>query len=80
MILARFGVEEKAVASLTTQKFSLREIALILTLAEHSGINTDQLSIMHRDKGLSWSEIAYNLGLQPADAGKIAGKSIEKQQ
>jgi len=73
MLATRFGVTPDILTALSKQGNSLREIGLILTLAEHLKTEPEIISSLYRKKGLSWSEIAHNFGLQPADVGKLAG-------
>lgn len=77
---SRFGVTQKEMQEMVHQGYSLREIAVILTLAEHVQTAPEIISSPYREKGLSWSEIAHNFGLEPADVGKLAGKQASKQQ
>jgi hypothetical protein len=75
----RFGVTSETLNVMMQQGLSLREIALVLTLAENVHMASEIISSQYRDKGLSWSEIAHNFGLEPADVGKLAGKAASKQ-
>jgi hypothetical protein len=48
-----------------------REIILVNTLADHTGTPAQVIAAQNRENGLSWSEIAHNFGLTPADVGKL---------
>ncbi|MDW7772548.1 MAG: hypothetical protein SCH71_06620 [Desulfobulbaceae bacterium] len=68
----RFGIMPESFAALVRQGASLREIALIFTLAEHVRTTPETIFSQYHDWGFSWSQIAHNFGLQPADVGKLA--------
>ena len=80
ILSSRFGVTHKDVWEIVHQGYSLREVALIFTLAEHAHIAPEMISSQYRINDLSWSEIAHNFGLEPAAVGKLAGKPASKQQ
>lgn len=71
MLQKRFDVSGETLLSLTQSGFSPREKALVLALAEHTGIPPEKIALHNKTKGLSWSEIAHNFGLEPAEVGKL---------
>ena len=71
MLLKRFDVSGEILLSLHQSGLSPREKALVLTLAEHTGAPPKSITAQNRTKGLSWSEIAHNFGLEPAEVGKL---------
>lgn len=77
MLRSRFGVTGEAVNTMLRQDLTLREISLALTLAEHVRTDPAVISSQYRSRGRSWSEIAHNFGLQPADVGKLAGETVQ---
>ncbi len=80
MFLDRFSVSDSIFRSLQAQGLVSREIALVLVLAGHMQVEPEDIYIQYKNKGLSWSEIAYNFGLEPADVGKFAGQSPSDQK
>jgi hypothetical protein len=75
MISERFARQPREIEALREGGLELREIILLLTLADHSGIDPGSILAQHRQKNLSWSAIAHNFGLQPAAAGKLLSPS-----
>jgi hypothetical protein len=71
MLQKRFDVSDETLLSLNQAGLSPRETALVLTLAEHVGIPPGKIAAQNRTNGLSWSEIAHNFGLAPAEVGKL---------
>jgi hypothetical protein len=71
MLQKRFDVSGEILLSLNQRGLSLPETALALTLAEHAGVLPEIIAAQNRVDGLSWSEIAHNFGLQPAEVGKL---------
>jgi hypothetical protein len=71
MLRKRFDVSGESLFSLTQSGLSPREAALVLALAEHAGVPPGKIAAQYRTKGLSWSEIAHNFGLKPAEVGKL---------
>jgi hypothetical protein len=71
MLRKRFDVSGEILLSLNQTGLLPRETALVLTLAEHVGIPAGKIAAQNKTKGLSWSEIAHNFGLAPAEVGKL---------
>lgn len=66
----RFGTTPETITELTEKSLTLKETVLVLTLADHTGTRPDVIASFHKN-GLSWSEIAHNIGLSPAKVGKL---------
>ncbi len=79
MIRERFARQPREIETLQQDGLELREIVLLLTLADHSGTEPAAILALHRQEGLSWSAIAHNFGLEPADAGKLLAPSSPDQ-
>jgi len=71
MIISRFSSTQESLALLRDKKFTAKEIILIHTLASHTGTSVLAITDQYRKNGFSWSEIAYNFGLEPANVGKL---------
>ena len=71
MINARFSSTQESLELLRDKKFTAKEIILVHTLASHTGSPILAITDQYRKNGLSWSEIAYNFGLEPANVGKL---------
>jgi len=72
LLLVRFfSVGQEQLASLHRRNLSAKEITLLLTLSAKSGIDVGTLADFARKQGLSYSEIAFNLGFQPSDMKKV---------
>ncbi len=71
MIISRFSLSQESLALLKNIDLNSREIILANTLANHTDSPVLAIADQYRKKGLSWSEIAYNFGLEPADVGKL---------
>lgn len=71
LIIARFPSGRESLQQLKSTRLTAREIVLANTLADHSGTSVQAISKQYLDKGFSWSEIAHNLGLEPAGVGKL---------
>lgn len=74
MIYARFSASPAALEELQKHNLSAKQIVLAFTLGSHAGIPVDKIVDQYRNQGRSWSEIAHNLGLEPADTGKLLEK------
>ena len=48
-----------------------KEMALLFILVHAGGLKPEALVMQYKKQGRSWSEIAYNLGLEPDAAGKL---------
>lgn len=67
-LLSRFfSVKSETLQSLRNRNLNSKEITLLLTLSAKSSIGVDQLADFVHKQGLSYSEIAYNLGFQPTE-------------
>ncbi len=66
-----FAVPRELVSSLQTDDLNGREVVLLLTLGRYSGLSLNELLDQHRRQSRSWSEIAFHLGLSPAQVGKL---------
>lgn len=71
MIFNRFSPAPESVDLLRKKGLNSREIILVNTLADHTGTPAQMIAAQNRENGLSWSEIAHNFGLAPADVGKL---------
>lgn len=71
LITSRFSPSQDELKNLQEHNLSAKQIVLAFTLGNHAGISVDKIIDQYLNQGRSWSEIAYNLGLQPADAGKL---------
>lgn len=72
LLLGRFfSVDQDQLSSLRRRNLTGKEITLLLTLAAKSGIDAGLLADFVRNQGLSYSEVAFNLGFQPSDMKKI---------
>jgi hypothetical protein len=65
-----FAVPHENINSLRKTGLNEREMALVLILAHLRDVKPANLVELSRKKGKSWSEIAHNLGIEPAVAGK----------
>jgi hypothetical protein len=75
MLQDSFAATPKTLDALRDQGLSSKEISLLLTLARHTQMEPEMISAQYREKKFSWSEIAYNFGLEPVEVGKLAGQS-----
>jgi hypothetical protein len=71
MIISRFSLPQESLALLKNNDLNSREIILANTLAGHSGTSVLAIANQYRKNRLSWSEIAHNFGMEPADVGKL---------
>ena len=72
LLLGRFfSVEKEKITSLRQRHLSGKEITLLLTLAAKSGVGVELLADFVQKQGLSYSEVAFNLGFQPGSMKKI---------
>jgi cell division protein FtsW (lipid II flippase) len=56
-----------------------KEMALVFILVHMRGVKPSSLVQLNRKQGKSWSEIAFQLGIQPAEAGKYILAYPEKK-
>jgi hypothetical protein len=80
MLKDHFTISDQALQSLREQDLTSKEISLVLTLASHLDVKPDVISTQYRQKKFSWSEIAYNFGLEPAEVGKLQVVSPSTKQ
>lgn len=66
-----FGASEEEIRKLRLSGLNEKEITLTLLLNHVSEIQPEALVEQYKDKGRSWSEIAYSLGVEPKAAGKL---------
>lgn len=71
MLQNRFSAQDDTLSALQLPTLTPRETALVITLAEHTGVSPELIAAQNKTSGLSWSEIAHNFGLQPADVSKL---------
>ena len=71
IIIARFLSAQDSLELLKKQNFTSKEIILAYTLAKHTDTPVLAIADQYKQNGLSWSEIAHNFGLEPADVGKL---------
>lgn len=79
LITKRFSPSPDDLDTLRKNKLTARQIVLSFTLANHASIPVLKLADQFLTKGYSWSEIAHNLGLQPADTGKLLENTSQKK-
>jgi len=66
-----FGTPEEEIRKLRMSGLNEKEITLTLLLNHVNEIQPEALVEQYKDKGKSWSEIAYSLGVEPKAAGKL---------
>ena len=80
MLQDHFTIPSQTFQSLREQGLVSKEIALVLTLASHLDVKPDVIYTQYKQKKFSWSEIAYNFGLEPAEVGKLRVVSPSTKQ
>lgn len=80
IIVHRFAPGPDAIANIRDKGFTLKEIIVVLTLAEHSGKAAMEIARLHTADQQSWSEIAHSMGLQPAEVGKLLEKEMNSDK
>jgi hypothetical protein len=75
ILLARFNVDSETLHRLRQRDLDIREIAVILTLAEKVGTGPDVIAVPYLNGRLSLSAVANNLGMQPEEVGRLAGRT-----
>ncbi|MCL7489465.1 MAG: hypothetical protein M8357_14965 [Desulfobulbaceae bacterium] len=80
IITTRFSPSPESLQFFSRNDMNAREIILASVLADHTGAAVPAIVGQYRQKGLSWSEIAHNFGLEPSEVGKLLenGKSKAK--
>jgi len=71
MIAGFFSIPVETVKKMGLAGLSEKEITLSLILSHVSEIQPDALIQQYIKQGRSWSEIAYNLGVEPKAAGRL---------
>ena len=71
MIAEVFRVEPEKLQTLRKSGLNEKEITLIHILSHTSEIPPEALMKLYKEQGRSWSEIAFNLGIEPNTAGKL---------
>ncbi|MFH1020967.1 MAG: hypothetical protein V1782_10230 [Pseudomonadota bacterium] len=71
LLVEFFHVPEKAVLALRATGLNEKEMALLLILDHAGKLPPHEGARQHAQEGKSWSEIAHQLGIEPADAGKL---------
>jgi hypothetical protein len=71
MIGTFFGIAPNEIGKLRTSGLNEKEITLVFILAHARGQKPEILVDRHERQGMSWSEIANVLGLEPAAAGEL---------
>ncbi len=70
MISDFYAVSFDTLYSLRKSGLNEKEMALALILVHIRGVKPESLVNLSRKQGKSWSKIAFELGIQPAEAGK----------
>jgi hypothetical protein len=71
IIIARFPSAQDSLELLKKQNLTSKEIILAYTLAKHADTPVFAITDQYKQNDLSWSEIAHNFGLEPANVGKL---------
>lgn len=71
LIAGFFGTSAERIKELRLAGLNEKEITLIHILSHVSEIEPPALAGQYKDNGRSWSEIAYNLGVEPKTAGRL---------
>ena len=79
MLQKRFGENEATSSLLDTANLSDQEKIVVMTLSDHTRIPPQPIIDQYLSEKRSWSEIAYNFGLQPAYVGKLLLQEEEKK-
>ncbi len=66
-----FHIPTQVVASYRSTGLSEKEITLILILSARKQKDAQELAALYQQKGKSWSEIAFDLGIMPKAAGLL---------
>lgn len=70
MLEKRFAITAEDVSRLDPNEFSYKETALLFILHKLTDTPVDLLIDLTRKQHMSWSEIAHNGGMTPAEVGK----------
>ena len=71
MISQFYQVSPEEIEQLKMSGLNEKEMALLFVLVHYGGQKPEVLVKQYKKQGRSWSEIAYNLGLEPDAAGKL---------
>jgi len=71
MIVQFYQVPSEEIKKLRMSGLNEKEMALLFILVHAGGLKPEALVMQYKKQGRSWSEIAYNLGLEPDAAGKL---------
>ncbi|OGR00289.1 MAG: hypothetical protein A2505_09685 [Deltaproteobacteria bacterium RIFOXYD12_FULL_55_16] len=71
LLVEFFHVPPKVVFDLRASGLNEKELALLLILEHAKKLPPHEGARQHAQEGKSWSEIAHQLGLEPAEAGKL---------
>ena len=71
MIAQLYQVPSEEIKKLRMSGLNEKEMALLFILVHAGGLKPETLVKQYKKQGRSWSEIAYNLGLEPDAAGKL---------
>lgn len=66
-----FNLPLDSVADLRASGLNEKEMALVLVLTHNKDKQPTELVKLYKKEGKSWSEIAYNLGIEPGMVGKL---------
>jgi hypothetical protein len=71
MIADFYAVPENEVEQIRSKGFNEKELALLYLLVRTKPVKVEDLLVKIKEKGQSWSEVAHNLDITPAMAGKL---------
>ena len=71
LLVEFFQVPEKVVLDLRASGLNEKEMTLLLVLDRAGKLAPQEGARQHAQEGKSWSEIAHQLGIEPAEAGKL---------
>ena len=71
MIADFYSIPESEVKRIRSLGFNEKELALLFILERKKSVKAENLIGKIKDKGQSWSEVAHNLDITPAMAGKL---------
>lgn len=71
IIIDFYGVPAEEVERLRSYGLSEKELALVFILAHYMDQKPEIYVEQYKKQGSSWSQIAFNLGVEPAAAGKL---------
>lgn len=80
IIAKRFSPPPDSLNNLRKMNLKPREIILAYTLGVIAGIPSEAIADQRLKNGLSWSEIAHNLGLQPEEVGTFLERKNYRKQ